>query len=121
MRHGKSGKKLSRERDQRRALKKTLLTSLIINEKVSTTEAKAKEMKRLIDTIITKAKSGKNNPDKRLAVNRILPSHIAPVAVKKITGDFLNRFEGRMSGYTRVVKTGARKSDGARMAIIEFV
>ena len=112
MKHQKKGRIFGRERNQRNALMKTLLGSLIMHEHMATTEAKAKEVKNFIDQLVNKAK---------VARIRDLRKHIPLMAVKKLMGDFTNRFETRQSGYVRVIKTEARKSDSARMAIIEFV
>lgn len=121
MKHRHSGRVLSRGRNQRRALIKTLLGSLILHERITTTEAKAKEVKNFIDQIVNKAKVGRNDALRRVAIIRELEGMIPKVASKKLLGDFGARFESRKSGYTRVVKLGERKSDSARMAIIEFV
>jgi large subunit ribosomal protein L17 len=100
---------------------KTLLGSLIIHEKVTTTEAKAKEVKLFVDQVINKAKEARSNADRRVTLLRQLNQEVPAMAVKKLSGDFMERFESRQSGYTRVVKLEPRKGDGARMAIIEFV
>lgn len=120
MRHLRSGRKLSRDKDQRKALYRTMLGSLIMREKIETTEAKAKELKGKIDKIIGKAKKGRD-AKKKLAVIRDLRTRIPAMAVKKITGEFLERFDKRNSGYARVIKLAPRKSDGAKLAVIEFV
>lgn len=120
MRHQKHGRKLGRIRSQRRAMLKTMLGSLIMQEKISTTEAKAKELKSKIDRIINKAKKT-GIAGKKLSAIRELEQKIPQVAVKKLTGEFLSKFKKRTSGYARVIKLGARKTDGAKMAIIEFV
>jgi large subunit ribosomal protein L17 len=120
MRHLKHGRKFGRVRNQRKALFKTLLGSLIMREKIETTEAKAKEAKGKIDKVINRAKKGKGDSLK-VSVIRELKRVLPEPAAKKISGDFLNKFSGRNSGYTRVIKLNPRKSDGARMAIIEFV
>ncbi|MCX6763371.1 MAG: 50S ribosomal protein L17 [Candidatus Moranbacteria bacterium] len=120
MKHGKKGKKLSRERNQRRALLKTMLGSLIMHEKITTTEAKAKELKRLIDPIINQAKKSLDEK-KKVNVIRELRTKLPLMAVKKITGNFINRFNSRRSGYTRLIKIAPRKNDAAKMAIIEFI
>lgn len=120
MRHQKHGRKLGRVKKQRRALMKTMLGSLIMREKISTTEAKAKELKSKIDRIINKARKTKT-AEKKLAVIRDLGKELPRIAVQKLTGEFLNKFKSRTSGYARVIKLGARKTDGAKMAIIEFV
>lgn len=120
MRHLKHGRKLGRERNQRKALFKTLLGSLIMREKIKTTEAKAKEAKSKIDKLINKAKKSASDSLKITAIRelaRVLPEN----AAKKLRGDFLKKFSNRNSGYARVIKLDRRKSDGARMAIIEFV
>jgi large subunit ribosomal protein L17 len=122
MKHRKTGRILGRVRNQRRALLKTLLGSLIVRERITTTEAKAKEMKNFVDQLINKAKKARNNEHQRLAMIRLLSQQLPQVALQKLTiGDFIQKFEGRESGYVRVVKLGARQGDGARMAIIEFV
>lgn len=121
MKHKKAGRKLSRIRKQRRALIKTLLGSFIMAEKITTTEAKAKEIKPLVDKIINKAKKVKQNSASRVVIIRNLRNEIPVKAAQKIMGDFLNKFNERGSGYTRVIKLPGRKSDSAKMAIIEFV
>jgi len=121
MKHRHSGRVLSRGRDQRRALIKTLLGSLIMRERITTTEAKAKEIKNFIDQIVNKAKVGRRDPARRVAIIREFQGMIPEMASKKLLGDFSTRFEERVSGYVRVVKLERRKSDAAEMAIIEFV
>ena len=121
MKHRHAGRVLSRGRNQRRALIKTLLGSLIVCERITTTEAKAKETKIYIDQIIKKAKIGRQDVVRRVAIIRELQGLIPKMASQKLLGDFGTRFESRTSGYTRVVKLDPRKSDAARMAIIEFV
>ena len=119
MNHQKSGRKFSRIRKQRRALIKSLIDSFILREKMTTTEAKAKEIKGLIDKVINKAK--KIDANNKVAVIRDLRKSISVASVKKLSGEFIKKFEGRKSGYTRVVKLGRRKSDSAKMAVIEFI
>lgn len=121
MKHLVKGRKFSRIKKQRTALLKTLLGSLIVKEKITTTEAKAKEMKSLVDKIITKAKKIKADDAKKVAIIRDLRKELPLVAVTKLSGDFAKRFESRKSGFTRVIKLGQRKSDSAEMAVIEFV
>jgi large subunit ribosomal protein L17 len=100
---------------------KTLLGSLILHERMTTTEAKAKEVKDYIDQIIGKAKVARTDAVRRVAMIRELKKKLPQVAVEKLVSDFGTRFDSRQSGYTRIVKLDARKSDSARMAIIEFV
>lgn len=120
MKHQKKGRELGRVRSQRAALFRTLLGSLVMNEKIKTTEAKAKEIKGQVDKLINKAK-GMQVEGKKVAVIRNLTGVIPMMAVKKLSGEFLNRFSKRTSGYTRIIKLEPRKSDAAKMAIIEFV
>jgi|WetSurMetagenome_2_1015567.scaffolds.fasta_scaffold1492688_1 large subunit ribosomal protein L17 len=120
MRHLKSGRKLGRIRKQRRALFKTMLGSLVMNEKIRTTEAKAKEIKVKIDPIINKAKKAQDEKSK-ITVTRGLERYLPKIAIGKLKGDFIKKFEKRNSGYTRVIKLERRKGDGSKMAVVEFV
>lgn len=121
MKHQKKGRKFGRVKNQREALLQSLLGSLIMKEKIETTEAKAKETKGLIDQIINKAKKADKESAAKVAILRDLRNSLPLQAVKKLNGKFLEKFEKRNSGYTRVIKLAKRKSDAARMAIIEFV
>jgi len=117
MKHCKTGRQFGRVRSQRKALIKSLLSSLIIHGRIETTEAKAKETKTAIDPIITKAKRA--NGVKVDIVRKLegkLSKEALQVLIKKI-----DKFDGRTSGYARVIKLTPRKSDSARMAIIELV
>lgn len=115
MRKRRKGKKLSRKRDQRRALFKALASALFLNEKIKTTEAKAKEIRPMIEKSITRAK----NQD--LASKRLLLQSFSPKIVKKLVEEIAPRYKERKGGYTRIIKLGQRKSDGARMVIIELI
>jgi large subunit ribosomal protein L17 len=121
MKHKKTGRQLSRTRSQRKALMKTMLGSLILHERITTTEAKAKEIKNNIDQVVNKAKVARTNEEKKVATLRDLRKYIPKVAMEKMVGSFGERFDSRDSGYIRIVKLEARKSDSAAMAIIEFV
>jgi len=121
MNHLAKGRKFSRVKKQRVALLKTLLGSLIVREKITTTEAKAKEMKPMIDKLVTKVKKIGADEAKKVAVLRDLRKDLPVMAVKKLSGDFAKRFEARKSGFTRIIKLEQRKSDSAKMAVIEFV
>lgn len=121
MRHQKHGRKLGRVKSQRVALFRTMLGSLIMKEKITTTEAKAKELKNKIDRIIGKAKKMKDE-NKKLAIIRDIRKDIPLMAVKKLSeADFIKKFAKRNSGYVRIIKLAPRKTDGAKMAVIEFV
>ena len=120
MKHRTSGRKLKREKGQRQALHKIMLGNFIMREKITTTKAKAKEIKFLIDPLIRKAKLAQT-PAKKVAVLRFLSQKLPAIAAKKLAGEFGKKFETRNSGYTRVIKIARRKSDDASMAVIEFV
>ncbi len=115
MRKRQRGRKLSRKRDQRKALLKVLAVSLISKEKIRTTEAKAKELAPFVEKKISKAKIGD------LSSRRFLMRFFPEETVKKLIGEIGPKYKERKGGYTRIIKLGPRKSDGARMAIIELV
>ena len=115
-RHGYRGRKLGRERDQRRALLKGLATSLVMEESIETTFPKAKELVRYIEKLITKAKKGD------LANRRTVITGLSTqVAAVKLVDQIAPQLTGRTSGHVRVERTRLRVGDGAQMAIVEFV
>lgn len=100
---------------------KTLWGSLVLREKIKTTEAKAKEIKPGIDRLIFRA-AASLSAGKKMNTARDLRKSLPQAAIKKITqSPFISRFASRKGGYTRIIKLPRRKSDGAKMAIIEFV
>ncbi len=107
-------RKLSRKRDQRKALLRSLAENLFLKEKIITTKAKAKELASFSERLIEKAKVG------NLASKRYLARFFRKDIVKKIS-EIAQRYKDRKGGYTRILKLGQRKSDGAEMAVIEFV
>lgn len=115
MRKRKKERKLSRKRDQRKALLKSLAQSLILKEKIKTTEAKAKELAPFIGKQISRAKID------NIQSRRILKKFFSEEIVKKLITEIAPRYKERKGGYTRIIKLGPRKSDGAKMAIIELV
>ncbi len=116
MRHHEKFRVLGREKGQRQALIKSLLRSLVIHEGITTTEAKAKELRKFIEPMVTKARLN------TLAARRNIISEIGDVkAAKKLVDVIAPTFKTRTGGYTRVVKLPLRKSDGAKMAHIQFV
>ena len=117
MRHHNSKRKFGRSKTQRHALLNSLALNLIVREKIKTTEPKAKELRPFIEKLITRAKRGD------LATRRLIISKLSNrnSEVKKLFEIFAPRYADKKGGYTRVLKLGARKSDGAKMAIIEFV
>jgi large subunit ribosomal protein L17 len=117
MRHHNNTRKFGLGKVQRRALFNSLALNLIVREKIKTTEPKAKELRPFIEKLITRAKKGD------LATRRLIISKLSNRSseVKKLFDVIAPRYAEKKGGYTRVLKLGARKSDGARMAIIEFV
>ena len=116
MRHRNKKKILDRKIGPRVALLKNLADSLIVYEKIKTTEAKAKVLRSKVEKLITIGK--KNDLYARRRLLAFLPTENA---VKKVLEVLSPRYKDRKGGYTRIVKTGPRAGDGARMAVIEFV
>jgi large subunit ribosomal protein L17 len=116
MRHRNYGRKLSRNTEHRRALLRNLVTSLILEERVETTVAKAKAARSVAEEIISLGKRGDLHA-RRLAASYCLT---AP-AVQKLFGDVAKRFSARPGGYTRLIRTGWRKGDGADTAVLELI
>lgn len=116
MRHHNKNRKFGRTRGQRRALLRGLAVSLIGREKITTTEAKAKELRPFIERLVTR---GKINS---LSARRLLVARLGNKnAVKKLMTGVAPRYNARNGGYTRITRLPARKSDGSKMAVIEFV
>lgn len=115
MRKRKRGRKLSRKRGPRKALLRSLAREIFLKEKIRTTEARAKEIARFVDRKITLAKK------ENLAARRLLLRQFSAEIVKKLISEIVPRYKERKGGYTRIIKLGPRKSDEARMAIIELV
>lgn len=122
MHHRTSGRKLERNRNQRRALVKSLVESLVIHGRIRTTEARAKEIKSRIDRLVNIAKKGMEVPDRKVSAFRLLRRRVSEKAFEYFSdADFLKKFGARTSGFTRVVKLPPRRSDGAKVAMLEFV
>jgi large subunit ribosomal protein L17 len=116
MRHRKKGRKLGRKKEPREMMLRNLASSIIIYEKVKTTEAKAKEVRSLVEKTITLAK--KQDLNSRRKIIEILPQKLA---VKKAMDVLGNRYKERKGGYTRIVRLGPREGDGASIVQIELV
>lgn len=116
MRHRNKNKILDREKAPREAMLKNLASSIIIYEKVQTTEAKAKVVRSLVEKMITAAKAGDLNARRKLIA--ALPQ---PMAVKKAFEVLGPRYKERAGGYSRIIKIGSRRGDGADMVQIELV
>ncbi|MFQ5896129.1 MAG: 50S ribosomal protein L17 [Nitrospinota bacterium] len=116
MRHLRAGKKLGRDTKHRQALRRNLVTSLLAHERIRTTEAKAKEVRRHAERAITLGKRGGLHA-RRLAL-RVLRD---PAVAKKLFEVIAPRFADRPGGYTRIVKLPLRPGDSAPMAYLELV
>ncbi|GAB3795700.1 50S ribosomal protein L17 [Virgibacillus kimchii] len=115
-------RKLGRTTDQRMALLRNLASDLIIHERIETTEAKAKELKSVVEKMITLGKRGDLHA-RRQAASFLFDQEANENenVIQKLFDDVAARYEDRQGGYTRVLKLGARQGDGAKMAIIELV
>jgi large subunit ribosomal protein L17 len=116
MRHRKAGRSLRRTSEQRLALLRNLATSLIESGAIETTEAKAKELRPFVEKLISKARTGTLHA-RRLAIKHIHKRE----AADKLFQELGPKFATRAGGYTRILKVGHRKGDGAEMARIELI
>jgi large subunit ribosomal protein L17 len=147
MRHSNAGRKFDRNTSSRRAMFRNLTANLVLNEKIETTDAKAKELRRVAERLITKAirlgevaytpndKLSEVDKGKRLATKRLISSFLPRWGtrvekggetkkvdlVEKVLLDLAKRFASRPGGYTRIIKLGQRRGDNAPLALIEFV
>ncbi|HEX7665080.1 MAG TPA: 50S ribosomal protein L17 [Polyangiaceae bacterium] len=146
MRHKNSGRKFDRNTSSRRAMFRNLAANLVLHEKIETTDAKAKELRRVAERLITRAKRlGKisytkhddlsvTDRAKRLAATRVVGAYVTRWGTKvegdestkvdlveKIFCDLAKRYADRPGGYTRIIKAGPRRGDGAQMSYIELV
>ncbi len=147
MRHGNSGRKFGRNTSHRKAMFRNLAANLVLHERITTTDAKAKELRRVAEKLVTKAKRlgdaaftaqtelSDTDKAKRLAAQRQVSAYLPRFGTKtekggaqkkvdlveKIFVDLAKRFKERPGGYTRIVKLGQRRGDGADLAIIEWV
>ena len=146
MRHLNAGRKFGRNSSHRRAMFRNLAANLIAHERIETTDEKAKELRRVVERLITKAirlGAVAYTPDadlkpgdraKRLHAQRVVGAFIPRFGTQVVDGatkkidlvekvflDLAKRFQGRPGGYTRIIKIGMRRGDGADMSFIEFV
>jgi large subunit ribosomal protein L17 len=147
MRHQNAGRKFDRNSTSRRAMFRNMAANLVLNEKMETTDAKAKELRRVAERLITKArrlgevayttqdKLSDADKAKRLAVKRQLSAYLPRFGVRvekggettkvdlveKVLIDLAKRFKDRPGGYTRIVKFGPRRGDNAPMSLITLV
>ena len=115
MRHHRKGRKFGMVAGKRRSLLRGLAASLILRGKIMTTEAKAKELRSFVEPLITKARRGD------LARRRTIIQALPKSAAMKAADEIGPKFREQAGGYTRIIKLGRRKSDGAEMALIELV
>lgn len=115
MNHGKKNRKFGRETKPRKELLRDLARALIVNNKINTTQAKAKSLRPYIEKLVTKAKI------KSLASSKLLISRLGNQYAKKLIDEVANKFIDRTGGYTRIINLPSRLGDGSKRAIIQFV
>jgi large subunit ribosomal protein L17 len=115
MRKNVFGRKFKRDKNERKALIKSLMSSLVLEGKIKTTEAKAKAIKGEVDKLITKARK------ETLLARRLLEKKLHPKAIEKLLKEVAPRFEERNGGYTRIIKLERRVGDNAQSVIMEWV
>lgn len=113
---GASGRKLNRDSGERRALFRDLVTALITHERITTTEAKAKEAKKIADVLIDRALD--NTVHARRQAARLISDR---AALRKMFDEVAPRYRKGRGGYTRIIKLGPRRGDASPMAILELV
>jgi large subunit ribosomal protein L17 len=122
MRHRKAGRKLGMDSSARDAMFRNMVTSLMLHGQIKTTEARAKELRRFAERVITLGKNARAEDANRLhAVRRARLWVNNDEAMDKVFGEYADRFANRPGGYTRVIKAGRRPGDNAPMAIISLV
>jgi large subunit ribosomal protein L17 len=147
MRHKNAGRKFDRNTSSRRAMLRNLTANLVLHERIETTDAKAKELRRVAERLLSKAirlgelaytgneELSKSDQARRLHAKRLVRAYIPRFGVRiekggvakkldlveKVFLDLAKRFQGRPGGYTRIIKFGPRRGDNAPMSLIEFV
>ena len=146
MRHGNSGRKFDRNSSSRRAMLRNLAANLILHERIETTDAKAKELRRVAERLITKARRlgavaytpqtelSADDRARRLAASRAIAAYVPRFGVRvdgegskrvdlveKVLVELAKRYAERAGGYTRIVKFGPRRGDNAPISLIELV
>ena len=116
MRHRRKGKKLGVNPSHRRALLANMAENLIIHKRIKTTDARAKELRRYIEPLVTKAKKGDLNSIRMIA-KKIRHKNILDI----LLNDIAPVYDNRNGGYTRIIKLGFRDNDRASVSLIEFV
>jgi large subunit ribosomal protein L17 len=113
---GAKGRKLGRDSGERRAVFRDLVSALILHDRIETTDAKAKETKKIADSLISSALA--NDMNARRKARRFLTD---ARVLKRLFSDIVPRYQAGRGGYTRVLKTRTRRGDAAQMALIELV
>ena len=140
MRHKVDGRKFGRSGSHRLAMFRNLVSNLVLHEKIITTDAKAKELRRVAEKLVTKAKKAGSTPDKKLTKNQRLKRLSAFREIKKwlcaeafddkglgvnltakLMDEIAPRYAATKGGYTRILKIGNRRGDNAPLSVIEFV
>lgn len=116
MRHGKKINHLGRTASHRKAMLSNMAASLILHKRISTTLAKAKELKKFVEPLVTRAKEDTTH-NRRIAFSYLKSKE----AIKSLFGEVIEKVGTRPGGYTRIIKTGFRLGDNAEMCIIELV
>ncbi len=117
-------RKLGRTADHRKALLRNMATSVILHGKIETTEMKAKELRSVVDELITLGKRGDLHARRQAAAyvrNVVANAETGETVLKKLFDEVAPKYASRNGGYTRVIKIGNRRGDNAPMAIIELV
>ncbi len=109
------GRKLKRDKNERTALFKSLMSSLILKERIQTSHAKANAIRPQIEKLVTKALRNTTSSE------RVIASSLNPNAVEKFVKDVAPRFKDRKGGYTRIIKIGSRLGDKSPMVVMEWV
>ena len=108
------GRKFKRDKNERKALFNGLISAMVLNGSIKTTEQKAKAIKRDLEKLVTKAKKGETS-------RRILQSSLTKSEIDKMINEIAPGFKNRAGGYTRIIKTGRRFNDDASMVILQWV
>ena len=118
-----SYRRLGRKADHRKALLRNMATSLIENGQIETTEMKAKELSSVVDKLVTLAKRNDLHARRQVLayVRNVEVDEEGTTAVQKLFNEIAPKYEGRVGGYTRIIKAGPRKGDGAEVAILQLV
>ena len=117
MRHNKKGRKLGTDYSHTKAMKRSLVSALFLNDRIKTVESRAKEIRPQVDKVITWAKRGDLH-SRRLAIAYLNDKELVREIFEKVAQGM---FQDRPGGYTRIIRTGIRRGDAAETAIIELV